>query len=356
MPDLSIALQNYAVLTYGKRLHYVLWCQQAGQLNLPSGRLAVCDPHLTPEEAEPLEVAIAPGQYPVIVTHTCFDIGCEIAFASVILADGEVVRWEPGLGMREDEPLGYAVDSATGSYMSAETAALFADADWTAYPDIPWQSQRIYDALTASAGGWAELVYNEKQGLNLFAFTLGSDGGYVPWVGYDRAGKPVCVVTDFFGLHQEEIREWPEDYPPIPPGPFDAAFMEWMQDIQPFMRFPGLWITPEPMPAKARRLMVDPAVPLPTNLACFYDHCTPWEPGNTPSAEEWWETVANFREITGIEGAVVPILPGALAVLDEDGSYLIYEENTDGSRFLPHSGDIKVFLMTKIMLDLGEIR
>ena len=173
--------------------------QPLGELYLPSGRVAACDPFVDPEVV-PFARVVPSGRYPVDLAVARFDgDGDErVAAARVRFGVGEPARWEPALiaGGAGDAD-GYGVDSARGCLASAEALAVHA----ARLAEGDEHAERIGEAMARSyrhTREWANVVLDEESGLNLVVFSTGlGDGFYASFWGLDIAGRPACLVTDF---------------------------------------------------------------------------------------------------------------------------------------------------------------
>ena len=193
MLEPSIAFQNDQVLTYGHS-HSILHCQQVGTLSLPSGELVESDP-LNDENGP--DLVVAPGLYPVFVTTMSSRWGSpNLAFTAIRFTQTESVRWQLVHGRdQQGRPLGYTVESGMGSMMDRTTKDLLCN--------LPDQAEFLYGR--ADEGGlWVEAHIPEHQEANLFYFWT-DDGGYPSYIGYDASGTIACMVTDFFGMEDEEV-------------------------------------------------------------------------------------------------------------------------------------------------------
>lgn len=212
---------------------------RAGELQLPSGRVAACDPLTSLAHAPAFARTVAPGAYPVFLGVMDGDV----AWARLALGDGRAVRWEPAWlgGERKGEGVpGYGVDSGTGCFADAEVAAKWrehrdqlgaevtrriAAAGIDPHDGDRWhgayqrflgelEPQTLHARLDAAGlerGNGATLPLD---GGNLVAFRTGAgDGVYASFWGLDERGAAVALVTDF-GLVREDEEE--EDAAPEP--------------------------------------------------------------------------------------------------------------------------------------------
>src|SRR5262245_22234861 len=82
--SLEKALVNGARLRVFGR-HAVIECQQVGKPFLPSGRIVACDPFLV-YDADPFEVTVKPGRYPVRLSIAHLGTDQRIAAATIAFA------------------------------------------------------------------------------------------------------------------------------------------------------------------------------------------------------------------------------------------------------------------------------
>ncbi len=166
-----------------------------GDITLPSGRVVVGE-YLF--EQEPLDLAVAPGRYPVYATlaryqEQPFD---SVSYATLELSDAPTVRWEDA-GV-------IAVDGGTTTFVSVEGRDLMRDAfdqDQDAWMD---ENEVIFESVIAH--DWLGTTYALTPELDLAIVSSGiGDGGYPVWIGRDATGAPTQVVVDFYLLHLD----WP---------------------------------------------------------------------------------------------------------------------------------------------------
>ena len=180
----------------------------AGQVNLPSGRVCVADPYMIDPEEHTIKQAFTPGKYPVRLCLASIDNGensdTRVASAMMVLNENEVVSWTPAqyegvepeddLGEdEEDESRGYGVDHATSCFVSTETLAELSEDE-----DFEKLSDQLTQAITAADEQnkySCEVVLN---GQNMIAFQSGfGDGFYYNWIGLDSDGQPCMLLTAF---------------------------------------------------------------------------------------------------------------------------------------------------------------
>jgi len=216
----------------------------AGELQLPSGRVAACDPLTSLANAPVFARAVAAGTYRVFVGVMDGDV----AWARLALGDGPAARWEPGAfaaeSPREGVP-GYGVDSGTGCFVDAGVAARWREHQDRLGAEVtkriaaagidPHDGERWHEAYQRilreldpetlharlnAAGlerGFAASV--PLDGGNLVAFRTGAgDGVYASFWGLDGGGAPVALVTDFGLVREDEEDEDGEDAGPEPEG------------------------------------------------------------------------------------------------------------------------------------------
>jgi Protein of unknown function (DUF4241) len=163
-----------------------------GSLSLPSGRVLVGE-YLF--DAEPLDLRVRPGAYPVHATLARHRTGGphDVALATVVLSERPTVRWKQGGS--------FAVDGGSATLTSPEGASVINRLD---EPEWWRLHNRIFDSVVAHEYLLTELSL--RPGVNLFNLSSGvGDGVYPVFIGLDASGRPTRVVVDFLLLHLD----WP---------------------------------------------------------------------------------------------------------------------------------------------------
>lgn len=317
MLEPRIAFQTHQVLIYGDNdSHEILHCQQIGTLSLPSGELLESDPLSDDNVAD---LVVAPGLYPIFVTTMLSRRSLNLAFTAIRFTQAEPVRWKLVHGRDElGQPLGYTVESGTGSLMDRTTKDLIYGL---------FDSQEFSDILfgiSAKSDGWGEYHVPQYPEANLFYF-LTDDGGYPSYVGYDASGTIVCMVTDFFGMENEAWSLWPPTLPAIPVG-FDEQFFTWLGQMSAPMHDPGFWPRREPLaPDDLQLLERTQTIVLPEDLRLHYVQGGLWLIGDEPF-QQWWSPLEKrVREALHTNKPLLPVLCGVdvVAVCDDENRYRI---------------------------------
>jgi hypothetical protein len=179
----------------------VLRLEPLGTVQLPTGRVVASDPFFV-GDAHAFADPLPPGSHPVDLLLATFPDGASVTAARLAVEGARVATWraaviEGSASPAGEEPLGYAVDSGSGSFTSAESALYvgqrydrFSDdllaALQRAGPDAPWTRM----ALGAPGTPGAEL--------DIAVFPSGyGDGAFGTWLGLDASGQAVAYVTDF---------------------------------------------------------------------------------------------------------------------------------------------------------------
>jgi hypothetical protein len=173
--------------------------REIGRLRLPSGRVVAADPFVEPN-APPFSRHVTPGAYPVrlAIVHYPKDHDQRVAAAWLAFSDRPVVTWEPArLEARPPgtagEPAAYAVDSATGAFLSAEAAAEFGSQIDDTLVDAVTEQMEVNYVPT-----WNWSIVRVGEDLDFAAFSSGlGDGTYASYWGLDREGAAVVLLTDF---------------------------------------------------------------------------------------------------------------------------------------------------------------
>jgi hypothetical protein len=188
-------------LEKGRKTPMTFYGVNIGKLKIISGRLVACDPLHIDEYGIPYTQVFPTGEFPVQLSIATDEGEERVAFARVNFSNEPVVRWELAL-IKDQKPLpvgdeeihGYGVDAGTGIFMDQE-AIKGLD------PHKIWEMESEHELFKEMNKhyhyDWKYTVY--KFGTyNLAAFTTGvGDGRYASYIGYDAAGKPCRLTTDF---------------------------------------------------------------------------------------------------------------------------------------------------------------
>lgn len=214
IPDFTQAFREGAKATGPDGKQATIAVHPTGDLVMTTGRIVACDPFVCPE-TEPFTVTAQPGQYPVLLSIAHLANGDKrVAYAMLRFEDRPTARWEMALlpdqnpnDLKDDEWFCYGVDSGTGCFMDAETAAELMRAEG----DNSGLAQRLDDEMAKSyqyTWSWANVSLDAADGANVIVFSSGwGDGCYPSYFGYDAAGHVVCLVTDFHVLGDETTFE-----------------------------------------------------------------------------------------------------------------------------------------------------
>jgi hypothetical protein len=203
--ELYAAFEDLAPATsYGTPM--TLAVARAGDLVLPSGRVVASDAFFVGLDSEAFTVALPAGRYPVrLLEAESAETGERVAAALIRAAPGDPVAWEIAhLAGQDPATLGpgevftYGVDSGTGAFASLEAAEAIAALDEA---ELEAYSNALIDGLSPSEEVYLNstaVVVDPVAELNVIAFTTGyGDGGYPSFFGFDAAGRPLVLLTDF---------------------------------------------------------------------------------------------------------------------------------------------------------------
>ncbi|MFC7377986.1 DUF4241 domain-containing protein [Brevundimonas sp. GCM10030266] len=182
-----------------------------GEVAIPSGQVIVADPFLMSTRDAPLTVAVPPGRYPVDVAVADTGAGGQrVALARLVISSEPVTRWSMGVTagqdvstLKGDETFGYGVDAGTGAFVDAGLPAWLErryppdQVDFYEVVSQGWQDRG--EALGPELGiPYGFILIEEYEGRGAAMFSSGwGDGFYTTWIGYDAAGRPAALVTDF---------------------------------------------------------------------------------------------------------------------------------------------------------------
>jgi hypothetical protein len=156
----------------------------AGPLMLPSGRIVVSDPILDPSN-RPFSTSVEPGSYSI---HLALDDD-EVALVMVMFKEGQPITW------KRSKPRDFSVDSGTGCIMDHQVARFLRR---KAKADKYERFIKVFEDALAETG-WGSASPIPTLWANVFVFrTLGGDGTFPIFFGYDAEGDVICLVIDMF--------------------------------------------------------------------------------------------------------------------------------------------------------------
>lgn len=179
--------------------------RQIGELILPTGRLRVADVEAI-DESRPLAQRLELGSVlRVVATLATYpDKDQRIAAVRLVLdAKHAPAKWT------EAKPLVHSTDSGLTCYLDEDAAAHI-----SGLKDLPRQRlftslRKSFDQNYADTCTWGSVRVSQETQANLIGFSAGfGDGEYGTYLGHDRDGRLVCILTDFgLLLTQDEIND-----------------------------------------------------------------------------------------------------------------------------------------------------
>ena len=193
-----------------------------GELNVTSGKIVCADP-MYREFGNPQSWKVPPGNYPVnIYIGLKGEFNGRVAYSELVFSKEAVESWEYSL--IEEETLTdefekkmngmYPVENGLSSfcdysswekYKKVITDFYSEDSDANFYNDILDTLFKANSGIPASSRGedWVNFKINSSENIIMFGTGWG-DGMYPRYVGYDKKGNPVKMITDFIQINPEE--------------------------------------------------------------------------------------------------------------------------------------------------------
>jgi hypothetical protein len=170
-----------------------------GKIKIGSGRIVACDPLHIDEYGIPFTQPFPTGEFPVQLSIVKVGNEETIAFMRVSFSDEPVARWEYALQkgqapkpIQDEKEYGYGVDGGIGVLFDEEAKkSLNLDSLTNMGTELYREMNKHYH------NGWKYTIYKAGD-YNVAAFTTGfGDGNYATYIGYNAAGKPCRLTTDF---------------------------------------------------------------------------------------------------------------------------------------------------------------
>lgn len=172
-----------------------------GNLKVISGNIIACDPLHTDEYGIPFTYVFPTGEFPVQLSIAQTGDGDLVAFARIKFSDEPVVKWQLAvqkdqkqLPVGDDDYDGFGIDGGIGIFVDEEAKKALDKSnliDDALYDPLMEEMDKHYHNT------WRYAMYNHGNH-NLASFTTGmGDGRYATYIGFDAAGKPCRLLSDF---------------------------------------------------------------------------------------------------------------------------------------------------------------
>ena len=195
----------------------VVEVQDAGILNLATGRVIACDPFWGADvqrRVPPFITTVPPGHYPVTLSlaRGLLDRPDPVprlgAAAKLTIRDEPVVAWEVALHpgddperLEPDQIYTLGVDSGHASFLDASAVGPLVALD-----EPGSELDRLFEQVWGNE--WVNLVVDEVSGLNVVVFHCGlGDGGYATWIGRSADGEPACFAVDLLVFSESFVTD-----------------------------------------------------------------------------------------------------------------------------------------------------
>ena len=189
---------------------------EAGNINLPTGKIVACDPILT-NDMKAFDINFPVGNFPILV-HKERDSNC-VAYVEIVFKEGLVEKWDLATtedqnraDLKGEEIFGYPVESGMGCFMDLETQDGLSQLEKKLFQRKGDDFMGIYEEFFHEHffddGGaidqFALLKPDEEKDGNIFAFETGyGEGFYATYLGLGKDGKPVKIITEFIEIGVE---------------------------------------------------------------------------------------------------------------------------------------------------------
>nr|WP_315200307.1 DUF4241 domain-containing protein [uncultured Flavobacterium sp.] len=226
--DEKESIVDYNLILENKKIENIEISQLSiGNLNLPSGKIIVCDP-LVYTELIPLSKNVSPGNYPIkIYIAKTKESGDRFALAKLEISDKKAVKWilalrenENSNELKEDDSFfGFSVDAGLASFFDYKTGLEFEKFQKEFYKKN--STKNIYDDFfetefkknavnkndSKDVGNWINYTFPKTE-LNIPMFQSGfGDGLYPAYWGIDANGKITSLIIDFFVVELPELKK-----------------------------------------------------------------------------------------------------------------------------------------------------
>lgn len=195
---LQTAFINGTEYTIGKE-KALLFGVELDSVDLPTGKLIACDPLHTDEYGKVFTQTFPAGKFPAQAALLALGGAERVAMVRIVFSEEPIAKWavavprgQQAAALETDDKPGFATDAALAIYVDSLTLT-----------KIPFDSLSsfntgVYRAIdTTERKTWKGGLYTFAGGNALIISTGLGDGKYASYIGYDKANKPVQLVTDF---------------------------------------------------------------------------------------------------------------------------------------------------------------
>lgn len=186
---------------------------EVGKIYLSSGKLVACDPLIT-NDMLPFSTEFPKGNFSVLL-HKERESNC-VAYAEIIFSTEAITDWKMAVtsgqnikDLAEEEVFGYPVESGMGCFMDVDTQNSLNELEKRLYHSKGADFMGIYEEFfheyffdeNGAIDQYAFLKPSEDHPGTIFAFETGyGEGFYASYIAYDKAGKPVKIITEFIEI------------------------------------------------------------------------------------------------------------------------------------------------------------
>ncbi|HLP35989.1 DUF4241 domain-containing protein [Lacibacter sp.] len=194
-PDIfEAAFSNETKVQEGD-IKYSFYMLDIGKIKIKSGKLIACDP-IVMQDIMPFVQNFPKGEFPVHLAMANTINDERVAFSRIVFSDKSIAKWEFALQKGQKPiPLNdtsfycYGVDAGTGIFIDSIANNIFSKKDHS-----EWENIFI---AKAEKNGYKGFIH-DFDGHNLATFSTGyGDGCYATYIGLDRQGNVVQILTDF---------------------------------------------------------------------------------------------------------------------------------------------------------------
>lgn len=174
----------------------------AGKLKLLTGKIIATDPILLYDD-ECYSEHVKPGTYTVnIYVGKAEKRKKQTVAAEIRINDNKPVKWEMALlegesakGFGHDEFMGYEVENGLGCFMDEKVMEML---DVMSEEQLNDYEIKVKDAVKINDCSCANIIMDEKNGLNVIVFASGwNEGTFPTYCGFDKDNRLCRLVTDF---------------------------------------------------------------------------------------------------------------------------------------------------------------